>query len=90
MNQKFQIEESKSFDQISSKILSRNFDYEKEQPVLMGLSFFLFIKLSKVYSESMSYYYIMEKLMGQIFEREGIIHFEFVLILCLVRWRDSK
>lgn len=58
--------------------------------MLMGLSFFLIIKLSKVFNESISCYYVMEKLMANIFEREGIIHFEFVLILCLVRWKDKK
>ena len=90
LSQKFQVQESKSFEQIFSKILSRNFDYEKEQPMLMGLSFFLFVKLSKIFTENVNYYYIMEKLMGQIFEKVGIIHFEFVIFLCLMKWRERK
>jgi len=79
----------KSFDQIFSKILARNFDYENEYPLLMGLSYFLFVKLSKLFSENLNLYYIMEKMMAIIFDQAPIVHFEFVIFLSLMKFYEE-
>lgn len=84
-----QLHDCKNFDQVFTKVLSKNFDYEKEFPMLMGLSFFLFAKLSRVFSEDLNKYYIMEKLMGQIFENSPIVHFEFIALLSMMKFHEK-
>lgn len=58
--------------------------------MLMGLSYFLFAKLSRIFTENLNYYYIMEKMIGYIFDSAPIIHFEFIIFLSLMKMYETK
>jgi hypothetical protein len=80
----------KNLAQLSTKMLQQNFDYGNSESYLKGVSFFLFGKINQVFSQNVNNYYIMERIIGQIFEKSRILHLEFLLILSLMTWaRDS-
>ena len=83
------IQECKTFEKVYSKIIARNFDYERDHPLLMGLSFFLFSKLSSIFTEDLNLYYIMEKFMSQVFQQMPVIHFEFLIFLKLLQSKEQ-
>ena len=70
------------------KIAYRNFDIDKDQLNILGLSLFLFIKLSKLYSENLNYYQMMEKLVSSLLERIPVLYFEFLVFLNVIQKED--
>lgn len=76
----------KNLAHLSTKILQQNFDYANDEIFLRGVSFYLFGKISQVYSQNVGHYYVMERIMGQLFEKCKMLHLDFVLILTLINW----
>lgn len=76
-------------DQVFFKAISRNFDFDNDQYFLKGVGFFLFTKVARLYSENFNMYALMEKLLGNIFKKNGIFLIEFVLFLYILKKREQ-
>ncbi len=77
------------FDDLVKKIVHRNFDVDNEQLFIVGLSLFLFIKLSKLYSENLNFYQMMEKLVSNLLEKIPLLYFEFLVFLHIIHKEEQ-
>lgn len=79
-----------TFDEAFGKVIARNIDIDaeenRENPQLMicGLGLFLFMTLSKLYSENLNYYSMMERLVSILLEKINVLYLEFLFFLLAV------
>ena len=79
-----------NFDETFSKILSRNVDIETDESkdtkhlMIAGISLFVFMSLSKFYSENLNYYALMERLTSILLEKYSLMYMEFLFFLLAV------
>lgn len=78
-----------NIEQLFSRLIARNFDFDHEQYFLKGVSFFLFTKVARLFSENFSYYSLMEKLLGNIFKKNPIVFIEFQLFLYILKTKEQ-
>lgn len=84
-----------NFDETYSKILERNVDIETDESkenqhlLIAGISLFIFISLSKFYSENLNYYALMERLTSILLEKYSLMYMEFMFFLLAVE-SDSQ
>ncbi len=77
-------------DDLIRKVANHNLDTEKnDQFLLSGLSLFLFMMLSKLYSENMNYYQVMEKLMALLLDRIPTLYLELLVFLVIIEKEDA-
>lgn len=89
MKEDLSLSSCENVNQMFFKAISRNFDFDQEQHFLKGVSFFLFIKVARLYSENFNMYALMEKLLGNIFKKNGMVFVEFVLFLYILKKREQ-
>lgn len=92
LNTEMNLRECLEFEDVVKCLVLRNFDVDPDSESLMtmGLSIFLFIKLSKLYSENMNSYHMMEKLVAILMEKIPTLYFEFVLFLLVMEKRETE
>lgn len=84
------LKNTSNFDETFSKILTRNVDIESDDPkenrtlLISGISLFIFISLSKFYSENLNYYALMERLTSILLEKYSLMYLEFMFFLLAV------
>lgn len=89
LSQEINFREASTFEEVISKVTQRNFDKDKEEQfTIAGLSLFLFIKLSKLYSENMNYYQLMERLLAMLLQKVPLMYIEFLIFLEIIRDED--
>lgn len=76
-------------DDLIRKVANHNLDNEKDQYMIAGLSLFLFMMLSKLYSENMNYYQVMEKLMALLIDRVPTLYLELLVFLIVIEKEDA-
>lgn len=89
LKEDFNLKTCETLEQIFSKLIARNFDFDGDQYFLKGIGFFLFTKVARLHSENFNLYALMEKLLGQIFKHSPIIFIEFVIILNILKKREQ-
>lgn len=84
------------FDEAFGRILTRNLDIEidegKENSTILiaGLSLFLFMTLSKLYSENLNYYSLMERLVSILLDKINTLYLEFMFFLLAVENKSES
>ena len=62
---------------------------ESEQYMIAGLCLFLFMTLSKLYSENINHYQFMERLVAMLIERIPTLYFEMIVFLLILEKEDK-
>lgn len=90
LSEELNLRDAVEYDDIVKKVSTRNFDIDKDQFLVAGLSIFLFMTLSKLYSENLNYYQMMEKLVSSLFEKVPTLYLEFLIFLSIIDKDDTS
>lgn len=92
VNSELKVKDIHSLDDMLTAIFYRNFEATQTEPqelLITGLGVFLLFMLSKLYSENMNQYAMMEKLVASLMERISLLYLEFIVFLMVMNTEDA-